>query len=357
MAKPEPNQPLVAAIEVLINGTPLDPTDAAHVAMATIDHDVGQPGMFALQLIGSEDLEEDIPWIDDADRFAVGNPVELKLGYEDDLESVIVGEITGLEPEFNLGQLPSLTVRGFDRLHRLLRGRRTRTFIQQKDSDVASQIASEAGLTPDVEDSAVTHDYLVQANQTDLEFLRHRAARINYEVAVEDKTFLFRPVQNAEEARVTLRSGEDLGEFHLRLSSLGQAGEVSVRGWSPKDKKEIVGQARSGDETSTMRGEQTGPASAEGAFGSAVETLSAWPTASQAEADQVAKARFNDVALGFISGEGVCAGRTDLRIGRVVRIEAVGRRFSGPYYITGVSHRYTSGQGFETRFTVRRNAS
>jgi phage protein D len=118
-----------------------------------------------------------------------------------------------------------------------------------------------------------------------------------------------------------------------------------------------VGQAREGDETSTMGGEATGTAAADGAFGAAVLTVSAWPTATQAEADQAAKARFNHAGLRFVAGEGVCPGRTDLRTGTVVGIEGVGQRFAGRYYVTAVSHRYASGGGYETRFTVRRNAS
>jgi phage protein D len=356
MAQPDPDTPRLPAFEVLVNGTALTAAEAAHVESVTVDQDAGLPGMFAVRLIGTDALGVDFPWVDDA-LFAIGNAVELKLGYEDALESVIVGEVTGLEPEFGSSHLPNLTVRGLDRLHRLQRGRRTRTFIQQKDSDVASQIANEAGLTPDATDSGVTHDYLVQANHTDLEFLRERAARIHYEVSVEDRTLKFRPVQNAESVALTLTLGEDLAEFRPRLSSVGQATEVSVRGWSLKDKKEIVGQAKAGDENSTMKGQQTGPATADAAFGVAVETLSALPTETQAEADQVAKARFNEVALRFITGEGTCAGRTDLKIGLVIGIEGVGTRFSGAYYVVGVSHRFAGHVGYETRFTVGRNAS
>ena len=69
-------------------------------------------------------------------------------------------------------------------------------FVGLKDSDIASQIASEANLEVDAVDSKVTHDYVIQANQTDLEFLRERAGRIQYEVFVSDKTLHFRPVQN-----------------------------------------------------------------------------------------------------------------------------------------------------------------
>jgi uncharacterized protein len=357
MAKPDPKQPLVlAAFDVVINGSSLPGTAAAHVVSVTIDEDLGLPGMFALEIVGSDDQEEDIPWIDDTDLFSIGNVVELKLGYGDDIETLIVGEITGLEPEFGALRLPNLLVRGFDRLHRLQRGRRTRTFAQQKDSDLASQIANEAGLTPDVEDSGVVHEYVAQANQNDLEFLRSRAARINYEVAVDDKTLLFKPARNAESALFTLKPDDGLLEFHPRLTSIGQANEVSVRGWSVKDKDKLVGQSRTGDEVSTMGGQETGPANAEAAFGAAVHTVSAWPVTSQAEADQIAKARLNELALSYITGEATCLGRTDVRGGVVIDIQGIGKRFSGPYYVTGVSHRYSSG-GYRTHFAVRRNAS
>jgi phage protein D len=357
MSKPVPSQPFVAAFEVVINGAPLPRPAAAHVVSLIIDEDLGLPSMFALELVGSEDQNEEIPWVDDADLFSIGNVVELKLGYGDLTETVMVGEITGLEPEFGASRLPTLVVRGFDRLHRLQRGRKTRTFTQQKDSDLASQVANEAGLIPDVDDSSVTHEYVVQANQTDLDFLRSRAARINYEIAVDDKTLLFKKARNSAGALFTLKFGNGLLQFHPRLTSAGLSNEVSVRGWSVKNKDKLVGQSHTGEEVSTMAGQETGPANARNAFGSAVQTLSAWPVNSQAEADQIAKARLNELALSYIVGDGSCWGRTDVRSGSVIDIQGVGKRFSGSYYLTGVSHRYSSRRGYLTNFAVRRNAS
>ena len=357
MAKPDPVEALVPAFEVVINGTSLSPEAATHVVAVSIDEDLGLPSMFAVELAGSDDQGEDIPWVDDTNLFSVGNAIQLKLGYAGQTDALFVGEITGLEPEFGVERLPNLVVRGFDRLHRLQRGRKTRTFTQQKDSDLASQIANEAGLTPDVKDSSVTHEYVVQANQTDLEFLRMRASRINYEVGVDDKTLLFKPARNGESAIFTLAPSDGLLEFRPRLTSLGQANEVSVRGWSVKDKDKVIGQSRTGDEVSKMAGQKTGPANAASAFGGAVQVLSAWPVTSQAEADQIAKARLNDLALDYITGEGICYGRTDVRGGVVIDIQGIGKRFSGSYYITGVSHRYTSRRGYFTHFAVRRNAS
>jgi uncharacterized protein len=71
----------------------------------------------------------------------------------------------------------------------------------------------------------------------------------------------------------------------------------------------------------------------------------------------MARARLNDRVLELISGEGACWGRTDMRSGKVIKIDGLGQRFSGQYYVTGVIHRYSFQGGYETHFTVRRNAS
>src|SRR6266571_3166060 len=203
------------AFAITVNGSALAMEAALRVSRVCVDEDAGFPGMFAVEIAGGDD-DDETAWIDDG-TFGIGTAVEIKMGYDDSLQTLISAEITGLEPTFVRGGRPSLTVRGHDRRHRLLRGKKTRSFVQQKDSDIASTIASEAGLTAAATDSQVTHEYVLQANQTDMDFLL---------------------------------------EFYPRLSTMGQLTEMKVRGWSPKDKKELVGQAAAGAEVSTMGGQE-----------------------------------------------------------------------------------------------------
>ena len=347
---------LTPNFDFIINSSPLSVEAETHVTSITVDDDTDLPGMFTLELASSEHQEEENRWIDDQKLFAIGNAVEVKLGYGDDLKTLIIAEITGLEPEFNFNRLPRLIVRGYDRRHRLQRGRKTRTFVGKKDSDIAAQIAQEARLNDQVEDSLVEHDYMLQANQTDLEFLRWRARQIQYEVVVEDKTLFFRPVKNAESEILTLTFEDDLLEFYPRLSSMGQVSEVAVRSWDPKTKQAIIGRASTGNEVSKMGGQSSGATLAENVFGATTLTICDRPMMNQAEADRLAKARFNQYVLGLITGEGVCRGRTDLRAGKIIQIDGIGKRFSGQYYVTAASHRYDP-SGYYTHFTVRRNAS
>jgi phage protein D len=348
--------PLTPSFEILLNGTALPVEIATRITSVVVDQDIHLPGMFSMEMEASDDPEKPTNWIDDTSLFAIGHSFDIKLGYFDDLESLMIGEITGLEPKFNFNRRPALIVRGYDRRHRLNRGRKTRTFTQQKDSDIASQIASEAGLTAETTDSSVTHDYVLQANQTDMEFLQERARRIQYEVIVQDKTLLFKPVSNAESEALTLTMENDLLEFYPRLSSMLLVSEVGIRSWDIKEKKEIVSQAKGGDQNSSMGGQSNGASLVENAFGSAIRRVRQSPVATQAEADQLVRSSFNRSALALVTGEGACLGRTDLRAGKVVKIDGIGTRFSGQYYIANAVHRYSAQRGYTTHFTVQRNA-
>jgi phage protein D len=339
--------------EVLIDGAPLPNEATAHLIEVAVDEDVSVLSLFALRLAEADDLRSPFRWVDDEKLFAIGNEVEVRFAHAGAMIKVMTGEITALEPDFAAGGRPSLTVRGYDRRHRLQRGRKTRTFVQRKDSDIAAQIAGEAGLAAQATDSRVVLDYVLQNNRTDLELLQERAAQIGWEVVVEDQTLFFRPAGNAGSEALNLTLYEDLSEFSPRLSTAGQIGKVTVRGWDPKNKQSIESTA---DRLDTRMGGRQSGAELVAAFGAAALIEVERAVMSQAEADQIARGLFNRTALELIVGEGACNGRADLRPGKVIGLRGLGKRFSGSYYVTRAIHRYTADRGYETRFQVRRTA-
>jgi phage protein D len=92
-------------------------------------------------------------------------------------------------------------------------------------------------------------------------------------------------------------------------------------------------------------------------FGASGSTLVRAPVQSQGEADQVAKQHFAEMALGYVRGDGVCIGDPRMRAGIVVKIEGLGERFSGLYYVSATEHAFSIKKGYRTRFAVRRNAT
>src|SRR5262249_38692028 len=252
--------------------------------------DVNAAGMFTFTLISWNNREMRVVWLDD-DQFKEGNAVEIDMGYRDNMKTLFKGEITGLEPEFPKDQSPTLTVRGYDRRHRLMARRKTRTFLKMKDSEIASQIAGDFGLSPETEDSRVTHDYVLQHNQTDFEFLQERARRIGYEMVVTDRVLHFRARKSDGSAALTLTREAELLEFQARLTTMKQFEEVRVLGWNPKDKQEVLAKSGIGDERQ-MGGSASGPAATQRAFSGSGGVAVATPVLSQAEADQLAHGWF-----------------------------------------------------------------
>ncbi|MBE9002407.1 phage late control D family protein [Nostoc sp. LEGE 12447] len=343
-------------VKILIQNKPLIPEIEADLVSVLVSEDLEAPSMFELQLVTWDLLKQEMTWVDNK-LFDVGNEVEIQIGYEQELKTLMVGEITGLEPEYTQDAAPILVVRGHDLRHRLLRGSHTKSFLKIKDSEIVSQIARTRGLTAKVTDSKVKLEYILQHNQTDWEFLKERAKRIGYEVAVEQKTLYFRPHNNAKAKVLTLTYGEDLQEFFPRLSTMNQVQQLEVKGWIPKDKKEVLGKAAVGKEGGTMAGSTSGTKATKKAFGESSYTIVNQPVSSKEEADSMALGQFQDMAIAYISGEGNCQGNPNLRAGKVIEIVGLGKRFSGLYYIISAEHTYSKNQVYKTSFTVRRNAT
>jgi phage protein D len=106
-----------------------------------------------------------------------------------------------------------------------------------------------------------------------------------------------------------------------------------------------------------MEGKVTGPGNVQQRFSGTGSTRVTMPVQNQAEADFMAKQGFSEMALGYIRAEGTCIGDPRLKPGIVVKVEGLGVRFSGLYYICSTEHRFSMRKGYRTAFSARRNAT
>lgn len=354
MAEQRTSQELVPGWQIRLNGGALPEEVVRDVLSVEVEQHVNGSDALDIELSVWDVERQDFKHLDDG-TFAEGSVVEVLIGYGEDLVALIEAEVVAIEVDFGAATAPVMRVRALDRLHRFRRGRSTRTFTNVKDSAVAEAIARRLQLQADVEDTHVVHSHLFQYNQSDIDFLQERARRIHFEVDIRNNTLHFHRSAEAGGRALSLMYRDDLKTLTLRLSTLAQVSKIVVKGWDTASKAAIIGLGAASDAVTQMGGRTLGTAIAADAFGEAEEVILDKVVFAQSEADQIAKAAFNKMSLGFIRAEGECIGNAALRAGEVIEIGSLGARFSGLYYIMS-THHIIDDEGYRTRLVGQRNA-
>lgn len=339
--------PVIDQFFVQVDGGDLTADVLDTLEEAVIEDDLLQPAMFTLRF-----YDRSLALIEGS-TFKLGAQVVLGITNQKGTRKVILeGEVTALEPEFEPHYI-ALVVRGYDKSHRLYRGAKTRAFVKKADSDIASQIASEAGLSASSTASGIQYDLIMQENQTDMEFLRTRAARIGYTVRFDGKKLQFGKAESSPPEAPEQTLGSTLLSFRVRLSAAAQPNSVEVRGWDGKAKQAIVGTASSATATSSIGFGKTAAAAAQEAFSASTALIvTDQPVQTSDEATKLAQAILDDIAGDYLSAEGLCLGEPALKAGTKVKIKGVGQRFGGSYFVTATRHEYSTATGYRTTFVV-----
>lgn len=332
-----------------INGRQAGKDVMNQILDCTVDNTIHLPDVCTLRL-----HDAGFHWLDQ-DTFSPGVEIEVFGGDEGagELKPIFHGEVTALEMDLAAHGVPTLSVRGYDRSHRLQRGHHNRSFVQMTDTDIVRKIGDEMGFQVTADHTPQVHDWVFQNNQTNWEFLTERAARNGFRLYLEGKTRLrFRKVKDGGEGTVALEWGKNLRSFRPRLAAAPQVSEVIVRGWDPRQKQTLIGRAAAPHGLPQVAGDVRGGRIAERAFGAAKRIVVDRPVHSQAEADDVARSLCDDIGGQYLEAEGLGYGAPTLKPGMMVEIENIGDRFKGKYFVTSTTHTYSPSEGYTTLFSV-----
>jgi uncharacterized protein involved in type VI secretion and phage assembly len=336
------NKRVIAGCKIKVAGSDIAADLMSKLASIEVNQTVYQPAMFVIRFWDSDFK------VADSSTFEVAKEIDIQLGSTNTTTSVIKGEITSIELDADYESRNYYIVRGYDKLHRLTRGRKTRTFKDVTDSDLISKIAGEAGLSAEAESTSPVYKYVIQNNESNLEFLHRRAAFIGMELFVKNNSKLVMRKPDTSTELATVKWGEDLLNFSMRVSGAGQTDEVLVRGWDPVKKEAIVGTSSSATALATAglgkTGKQLGSS-----FGAAKFASDQTEAIDQANATKRAAAIMDDIGGRAYLVEGKCLGNTNLKAGGQLKIEKAGTKFSGKYYLTSCTHIY-SADGYYTHF-------
>jgi phage protein D len=319
---------------------------------------------------------------------SIGTPVQIfgPAGEGGTPRLLIAGEVTSIEGIFE--RLNFITVvRGYDKAHRLQRTRRTQTFLDMKDSDIAAQLAEGAGLTVgQIDTSATTHAHLGQCDQTDWDFLSQRAREIGFETGLRDGKFYFRKASTiaggGEPLAMTFRDPDGLRSFRPRLTAGNLPPEVEVRVWDPAQATVVASVAPTATGSAGLTqdpaaiaatftsagggaaadaggageagegGEDLGPPPASDAY-VVSDRLAATGAAAAAAAEEIAAALAEHIGSTFAEAEGEAAGNPAIQAGVAISVDGVPAEFAGSWLVTSARHVFDVGEGgYYTSFEV-----
>jgi phage protein D/phage baseplate assembly protein gpV len=347
----------IAEPNVQINGTALPVTVDHLLERVVVDDHLRLPAMFELTLRDPHDSQLSSGVLETI-GVKLGDTLTVSVRYEAGTEQLISGEVTSLEADVDSSG-SHVVIRGYDKSHRLHRGRKARSWADQTDSDIASSIAQEAGLSASVDDSEITHSYVAQPGVSDWEFLLSRAREIGYDLRVADGSLEFKKPSSAgdgpeagslerEPSAGQIVYGDNLVSFRPRVSMVDQASSFEVRGWDVKGKRAVIGTAEASNTSASVGLAQS---AATEALGDKTYVQNDRLFAAEDAAKNAAKGLAAGIGSAFAEADGVVIGDPNLKAGTAVTVSGVGSPFDGKYVLTSTRHvldRY----GYRTRFVV-----
>ena len=317
----------------------------------------------------------------DTQVFDPWQDVQLDMGYynggNDQLQTMLVGEIVRMTPNFPESGPSTMTVHCVNLLQRFRTQQITKDYFQKQDSyiarDLVQSIASDVRKTIPSLDLMVDNDEISQnlGNENAIEhlnvqqqyavnFLYARSREIGYDIWLEEETtgsrrkvvFHYAPSKYTLKPTYNLEWGKSLMSFQPSFATANMPDQVTVRYWNPQKKQKFEGVATRADlaldgviDPTVDFGVKQGP------LAKKADLVTNLVVQSDDEAKTAAKRRLRILAQGLIEGKGKTVGLPDLRSGNKVQVSGLGR-YSGLYHITSTNHTIGEG-GYTTDFSGR----
>jgi phage protein D len=370
--------------KLTINDEPLPVALRAAVSSVTY-----QDGLEGADRVEVTFANPELRWLDHP-LLQVDNGFKLSVGYAPDpLEEVFVGEVTGVEPSFPSGGMPTIRVTAQDFLQRLTHGKKDRSFrintpslnnFPLPDVAVASLVSATNLLIPDLDPVGGALSVLMtlgtyitapdksqvairrQEGESDFDLLTKIAKENGWEVFIDHTAtprgyrLRFKFLIQDYAPTVTLRWGASLMEFTPRLTTVGDLFGVTARVWVDTIKTEFVIVVNWDYDRAAFNlqiyPDLTGDIDELLPPDGKRKTLSIKPTGFPTALREILSEllpRLNN----RLTGSGSTIGDPRIKAGEVVNFEGLGEQFSGLYRVTSATHSLDSG-GYRTSFEARK---
>jgi len=296
---------------------------------------------WARLVLADGDMPENKSPLSDGALFKPGAQIEIRAGYANQDDVVFSGIVVRHGYKITGNNYSRLIVECRDKACKLTLGRKNANYVDQSDSAIISSLISDAGLTPDVDSTSVTHKELVQYYCSDWDFLLARAELFGLLVRVAAGTVSVKAPELSAAPVLSLTWGDNLFELHADIDARSQWKAVQAQGWDPAQQALLQG-ASATPPTLNRQGDLDSASLA--AVASPDKLLLQSPASSDsALLDSWAKAVQLKAGLARVRGRMSFQGSAAALPGSLITLAGVGSRFNGDVFVSAVQHEMVDG--------------
>ncbi len=283
--------------------------------------------------------ERDFP-LSNEEMFKPGSSIQIRAGYEGEMDSLFEGIITGHRIEVRPNGISYLHIEAKDKAIKLVGARKSNYYIDKKDSDVMEEILDGAGLDNEIAATNGTNKQLVQYNSTDWDFLVIRSEANGMFVFTDDGTVTIQK-PDMDQTVLSVTYGDNILDFEAEMDVRRQYHSVTASTWDYKE------QELKTSDPGNMSFTETGNVDSAN-LASVLDINRTLMQAGKLDSIQLQDwANSMDLRgkMAKVTGRVRITGNAEIKPGKIIKLGGVGDRFSGNVLVTGIKH-YYSGNWF-----------
>lgn len=323
--------------KVIVNGNAI-PQEYNLVSMMII-HEVNRLSTAKLVFLDGEASKNDFP-LSNKPEFLPGATVKIEAGYNGENEDVFQGIVIRQSVKLNNNKSSFLWVECRHKAVMMTKVRKSKIFLEQKDSDIFGTIAGPHQVTLENDDTTVEYPEMVQFNCSDWDFLISRAEANGFLVWGEGEKLMVKKPSLSGEGVMELKFGVNLLEFDAELDGRWQFESVKAYGWDPSTHEPLESESSFSD---TLGQGNASSGDLAGKTGDKACTITHGGAINDSELRVWADAQQLKFALSRIRGRAKCKGASTLKPGKLVTLAGMGDRFNGKAFLSGVRHEINQG--------------
>ena len=344
MADPSPidsvNKPISYTLS--FNNAPLP--ISLEIYSITVQKAVNKIGRAQVQILGGDPNMNSFEEAE-ADYFEPGNPVEIKLGYDQSNTTVFKGIVeknyVSIRDGFNrLKYKRLLVIDCVDTAIQLANSYTSEIYEDKKDSEIIAALISKLGLTKTIESTTIKHAFLPKFNINDWEFIIQRAKSNGLIVVNSDNTIKVKKPLGEGSPSLTIKHGDGLVSFDGKIDGSGQYQSLEYKGYDPFENK--LASAKATEPELTAQGDLTGKKMSVKISPAKNEIIIPQPIPT-GELASIANSTLIRSRLKSIYGSLKVKGVNSIDIDSVIKLSGFGSRLDGPCYVTSIEHEVIGG--------------